>query len=101
MRVALQLALELRDALVLTRDAIFKAPDLLVHAQQHLDDDLAPCVVDGLRVRAVHIYGFDAPGLCPLPTERLRKSVSVQSLAAQASSTAGSPRACAASNSAR
>jgi len=46
--------LELGDALILACDALLEAPDLLVHAQQHLDNDLTPCVVDGLRLGAVH-----------------------------------------------
>ena len=54
-RVAIQLALELGDALVLAGNALLEAPDLLVHAQQHLDNHLAPCVVDRLRLSAVHV----------------------------------------------
>ena len=64
-RVAVQLALELGDALILAGDTLLEAPYLLVHAQQHLDDHLAPGVVDRLRLSALHTPGFDAAGLCP------------------------------------
>ena len=65
-RVAIQPALELLDPLVLAGHALLQPLDLSVHAQEHLDDDLAPRVIDGLRLSAVHALGFDAPGLCPL-----------------------------------
>ena len=39
--------------------------DLLVHAKQHLDHDLAPRVVDRLRFSALHTTRFDARSYVP------------------------------------
>jgi len=53
-RVAIQLALELCDALVLAGDTLLKAAYLLVHAQQHLDDHLTARLIDRLGLGALH-----------------------------------------------
>ena len=56
---------KLRDPLVLLRDALLQPPDLLVHAQQHRDDDVLALPVDRLGLGALHNPGFDTARLCP------------------------------------
>src|SRR5215211_2212220 len=64
-RVAGEPPLKLRDPLVLRRDALLQPLDLLVHAQQHRDDDVLALPVDRFRLGALHTPGFDAARLCP------------------------------------
>ena len=58
-------ALKLRDPLVLLGDALLQPLDLLVHAQQHRDDDILALLVDRLGLSALHTPEFDAARLCP------------------------------------
>src|SRR5271155_1458954 len=71
-RRALGLALQLRDPLLLTRDARRQLLDLrrqpLIlrrQRQQHLDHSIATPLIDRLRVRPLHTTKFDKPQLCP------------------------------------
>ncbi len=55
----------LGDALILTRHTLLQAADLLVHAKDNRDHDLAALVIDRLSLSAIHAPKFDATGLCP------------------------------------
>lgn len=62
-RAAVQSAFELRDPLILARDPRGQHLNLGVHPQQHLDDRLAPSIINRLRLNPIHTSQFDAPAL--------------------------------------
>lgn len=64
-RRAVQLALKLRDPLVLARNTVLQPTDLLIHPQQHCDHNLAALIIDRLRLNAVHTDVFDTTELTP------------------------------------
>jgi hypothetical protein len=67
-RVATQPTFQLRDPLLLLGHALLQPLDLLVHPQQHRNDDVLALLVDRLGLVPLHTTGFDGRGLCP-PTD--------------------------------
>lgn len=53
-QAAIQPPLELSDALILASNALLQTTDLLVHSQQHHNHNLAPLVIDRLRLNPLH-----------------------------------------------
>lgn len=64
-RGAIQPALKLGDALILTRYTPLQATDLLIHAKENHDHDLTALVIDRLSLSTVHASKFDTTELCP------------------------------------
>ena len=64
-RRALDLTLKLSDPFLLPGHALHQPPDLLVHPQQHRDDDLLALLVNRLSLSPLHATGFAAAALCP------------------------------------
>jgi hypothetical protein len=64
-RAAIQSTLKLGDTLILARDPRSQRLDLGIHPQKHLNDRLAPSIIDRLRLNPIHTTRFDAPKLTP------------------------------------
>jgi hypothetical protein len=71
-RAAVQPALEQGDPLILASDMRLQLLDTAIHPQENLDNDLAPTIVNRLRLNSLHTTKFDKTELCPpQPTEHL------------------------------
>ena len=78
----MQPALELGDPLILTSDMRLQLLDTTVHPQKNLDDDLAPSIVNRLRLSTLHTPKFDGTELCP-PTQLNAYDVVLRNAAVQ------------------